>query len=355
MKLSTSAKTALGIAGALALYFGVRGVMGGKEEATAPEAAEALFAVVADAVAPEAWRDQVLVRGRTQAFRKITVRAETPGAVAATPVEPGTLVEAGAALCTLKIDARQAGLNEARAALAKARLDHESAIKLSKEGFRSQTAVASTKAALDLARANLEQADLAVGKTTIRAPWKGTFDARLAEIGDFLAIGDPCGVLIQQSPFLVVGSVSERDVAKIAQGDRGEARLATGEAVEGVVRFVSKASDPATRTFEVQLEIPNDDGALRDGVTAEFSVFAERREAHHVPRSALTLDDQGRIGVRLVGPEDKVRFVQVVLLGESDAAVLVSGLEGLVRVITRGQDFVTDGQKVAVVAAGGAL
>lgn len=352
MQLSTSVKTALAILAALALYFGGRALFSTGHEAAPEEAASPPFTVVAATIGPAPWRDEVLVRGRTKALRKVVVRAETAGAVAATPVEPGSLVEEGATLCRLRIDARQAALNEARAALAKAELDHKAAARLAEEGFRAETSVAAAKAALDLARANLEQASLAVEKTTIAAPFAGIFDARLAEVGDYLAVGDPCGVLIQQTPFLVVGAVSERDVAKISKGDRGVARLATGETVEGSVRVVATASDEATRTFEVQLEVPNEDRRLRDGVTAEFTIFSDRREAHLIPRAALTLDDHGRVGVRLVDGENVVGFAPVTLLGESQDGVWVSGLEGAARVITRGQDFVAPGEKVAVAADG---
>ncbi|MGE0408855.1 MAG: efflux RND transporter periplasmic adaptor subunit [Amphiplicatus sp.] len=350
MRLSNSVKTALVILAAFVLYFGARALFAGAkpDKPAAPESE--LFAVVAREIGPVEWRDEVRIRGRAEALRKIVARAETAGVVEATPAEPGVKVEAGAPLCRLKIDARRAALDEARAAFAKAKLDYSAAAALAKEGFRSETAVAAAKAARDLAKANLEQAEVAVEKTVIAAPWAGIFDERLAETGDYLKIGDPCGVVIQQTPFLIVGAVSERDVVKISQGDKGTARLASGETVEGVVRFVAKAADEATRTFEVQLETPNEDGAIRDGMTADFTVFAGRGEAHLAPRSALTLDDEGRIGVRLVGADDIVDFAPVRLLGEAADGVYVAGLHGDVRLIIRGQDFVKRGQKVAVAA-----
>lgn len=348
MRISTSGKAALAIFGAVSLYFGVRMAFSGGPDAEAEAAAASTFKVIAETIEPAPWRNEVLVRGRTEALRKVIVRAETPGVVAETPIVPGRAVKQGDTLCRLNIDARQASLAEAKAALAKAELDYEAAVRLAEEGFRSETGVAAAKAALGLARANLEQASLAVEKTRIAAPFDGIFDGQFAEVGDFLGVGDPCGVVIQQSPFLVVGAVSEQDVMKIEAGDKGIARLSTGEEIEGSVRFVATASDEATRTFEVQLEVPNEDGRLRDGITATFTIFADRREAHLVPRSALTLDDEGRIGVRLVDEGNVVRFASVDLLGESDAGVWVSGLEGAPRIITRGQDFVVQGQRVEV-------
>lgn len=349
MKAFHSVKIALLAVAIVAIYFLLRSLFAGAPaEATAE--AESRFAVLAETATPQEWRDEIIVRGRTAAERNVLVRAETAGAVAETPAPEGTLVMKGDVLCQIAVDARRAQLAEARAALAKARLDHQAAVELNREGFRAETGVAAAKAALDLAAANVERAEVELSKTKITAPFDGVFDQRHVEVGDFLKVGDPCGAVIQQSPFLVTGAVSEKDVAKIAIGDRGVAQLATGETIEGVVKFVAAAADPATRTFDVELEVPNEDGALRDGVTAEFTVFAKKRMAYRIPRSALTLDDNGAVGVRTLSPENAVGFAPLALLGEDAGGVWASGLEGEVQIITRGQDFVKTGQIVDVAA-----
>lgn len=350
MNVSQSVKLAGIFVALIVFYFLARGLMGG---ASSPDgeanAAPDDFTVIYQTIAPQDWRDAVTIRGRTKAERKVIVRAETAGAVSETPAELGALVSQGDVLCRLNVDARAARLAEARAALAKAKLDFDAAEKLSAEGFRSETAVASAKAVLDQAAAQLESAQYELDKTAIKAPFDGVYDERHAETGDFLKVGDPCATVIQRSPFLIVGAVSERDVAKIKKGDRGRARLATGETIDGTVRFVSTSADPATRTFDVELEVPNEDGALRDGVTAEFTVFAEERSAHLVPRSALVLDDGGDIGLKTLTADDIVEFEPVRLIGETPSGVWVAGLSGDARVITGGQLYVTEGQKVAAV------
>ncbi|MEM6413479.1 MAG: efflux RND transporter periplasmic adaptor subunit [Pseudomonadota bacterium] len=349
MQISSSVRAALIIAATIAVYFVFKGVTGGgaQEDKEAKESSEApAFTVVVTPVEPEVWRDTVTVRGRTEAARKVTVRAETPGAIAETPVAQGTKVKKGDVLCRLKIDARRAGVAEARASRKRAQLDYNAAAQLAKEGFRSETSLAAFKAALDLAIAAEEQARLELARTEISAPFDGIFDNRAVEVGDYLRVGDACGVVMQPSPFLVTGSVSERDIVKISKGDQGVARLVTGEEVEGTVRFVASVAEPATRTFAVELEVQNVEGTLRDGVTAEFDIFARPRNAFFVPRSALTLDDEGRIGIRTVNADSAVEFNVVELIGEDDKGVWTSGLTGKSDVIIRGQNFVRAGQKV---------
>ena len=353
MNISQSVKLA-GIIVALALiYFLGRGLFAGETAVSVDAAAEERFIVVAETVAPEEWRDIVVVRGRSEAEKKVVVRAETAGAVTETPTPMGAAVQKGDVLCRIGIDARQAQLAEARAALAQAQLDYDAAVRLNQEGFRAETGVAAAKAARDQAAAQVERARLELDKTEIRAPFEGVFDHRAAEIGDFLSVGDPCGTVIQPTPFLVTGAVSEREVGKISIGDRGVATLATGETVEGALRFIASAADPATRTFDVELEVPNEDGALRDGVTAEFRIFAEKRNAHHAPRSALVLNDAGEVGIRSVSDDGLVDFWRVTLIGEDETGVWIDGLSGVVNVITRGQEFVSAGQQVDVSAPNG--
>ncbi|WP_425407746.1 efflux RND transporter periplasmic adaptor subunit [Hyphococcus sp.] len=352
MKVSQSVKLAGIVVALIALYFLVASLFGagGGENTAAPETGST-FTVLTTAVSPESWRDEIVVRGRTQAERKVTVRAETSGAVLETPAEQGEIVEKGHVICRLNVDARRAQLGEARAAFEKAELDYKAATKLFEDGFRAETGVAAAKASRDQAAAAMERAALELQKTDIKAPFEGVFDRRYVEVGDFMAVGDPCATIIQHSPFLVVGAVSEQDVNKITKDDRGVARLATGEVVEGRVRLVSSTADPATRTFDVELEIPNEDGALRDGVTAEFRVFAEERNAHRVPRSALVLDDGGDIGVRTIGSGNAVVFAPVTMIGETPSGVWVSGLEGDVTLIVRGQEYVSAGQIVETASA----
>ena len=334
----------------IVIYFVAHSLFGGEQD-KAVEVSEAdKFSVIASAVQPAQWQDTVTVRGRTEAVRKVIVRAQTGGAVITTPIDQGKTVKKGDVLCELAVDGRRADVNHAQAALRKARLDFNAAKSLQNDGFRSETAVASARAALDLASATLQRAEVELNKTKIVAPFDGIFDRRDVEIGDFMRVGDPCGVIIQPDPFLVIGAVAERDVAKISIGDRGVATLATGQRVEGKVRLVATVADPATRTFNVELAVPNSDGSIRDGVTAEFTVFARSRMAHLVPRSSLTLNDAGQIGLRTVSPEDIVEFRPISLIGENADGVWVDGVEGDIRLITRGHEYVKAGQDIIAVS-----
>lgn len=337
---------------ALVGYFVVRGLLGGGEHAKAepPRKADQAQLVntllVSETLRPYA----VVLRGRTEAARTVSVRAETAGAVAATPTPEGSYVRRGQVLCRLDVDARGAQLAQARAMQRSEELQYEAAQELKKRGFRSETQVLAAKAELDQARAQAQQAAIVLDQVNIRAPFSGVFDNREAEVGSYLAPGQACGTLIELNPLLIVGDVSEADAARMRVGAIATARLATGGTLTGRVRFVARDAHPQTRTYRVEVTVPNGDNRIRSGLSAELDVQSGSGPAHLVPVSALVLDSQGRQGVRFIIGANTVGFAPVKVIEETPEGVWVSGLSGQVRVITVGQSYVTEGQKVRVAA-----
>lgn len=294
-------------------------------------------------------RAELLIRGETQALRKVEVRAETSGAVAETPADKGQTVSTGDVLCRLKVDSREAQLAQAKAQKQQKWLEYDGSKKLQEKGFRSETAVAGDLAEYEGAKAMVEQMEQQLADTVMKAPFDGIVDDRRVDVGDYMQPGAVCAVVIDQDPFLVIGQVSERDVANVKQGETGTAKLITGEQVSGKVRFVSRASDPNTRTFRMELEIANPSGAIREGVTAEIKIEAASVLAHKITPAILGLSDQGALGVRIVEADSTVRFVPVSVIADGPDGVWVTGLPEKVTIITVGQEFVTPGQKVKAV------
>lgn len=312
----------------------------------ARETASPLFKVEVERISARPRPATLVVRSRTEAFRKVDVRARTAGIVEDVPIEEGRRAKQGEVLCRLDMGTRNAQLAEARARLASAKLELDAADSLVKQNFASRTKYAAAKAAFDAAQSAVELVERDIGYTTINAPIDGFLDTRPAEPGSFLQVGGLCARLLVLDPLLVIGSVSEREVAQLKPGLEGTAKLVTGETVNGKIRHVATSADPATRTFRVELEVPNPELALREGVTADVAVPLATENAHRFSPALLTLDDAGRIGVRIVDDTDTVRFMPVTVLADEADGVWVAGLPENVRLITVGQDYVVDGQKV---------
>ena len=150
---------------------------------------------------------------------------------------------------------------------------------------------------------------------------------------------------------LAVVEVAERKLAGIKVGEAAEVRLVTGDTATGKVRFVSKTASQTTRTYRVEVELPNADGAIPDGITAEVALPLAPVPATRVPRSALTISSNGDIGVRHVGEDGTVGFLRVAIVEDEQTFMWVDGVPDGARVIVQGQDFVREGQRVEAVEA----
>ncbi len=290
---------------------------------------------------------EIVVQGRTAASRKVEIKAETIGRVVEIGAERGARVKKGQVIVKLAVDDRQARLDEAQALVRHRQMDFEAGRQLTEKGFRPEFKHAESKAALESSKALLARIDLDVQRTQIRAPFDGVLDQRVVEVGDYVKDGNPIAVVVDLSPAVVMAQISEREVGQIRVGQIGSARLVTGAVVEGVVRYVGTVSDAATRTFKVELEVANPDARIVEGVTAELRLPVAQTSAHALPPSVLTLDDLGRIGVKLVVAGDKVSFVQAQVIAGDSERVWLAGLPATARVIAVGQEFVKDGERVA--------
>ncbi len=330
----------------------------------------------------------VILRGRTEAARQVAVASETSGQVISDPIRKGAFVTEGDMLCQLdpgtrvaqlaesrarlteaqgRVPEAQAAVAEANARVAEAEINLNAAARLSEDGFASETRLVSAQAALEAANAGVQRAtsqiasaqagieaaqagvasaEREIDRLTIKAPFSGLLESDTAELGSLMMMGTPCATIIQLDPIKLVGFVPEASVDQVAVGAIAGARLATGTEVVGEVTFLSRSADELTRTFRTEVRVPNPDFAIRDGQTAEIIVAAEGRLAHLLPASALTLDNDGNIGVRVVGAGDIARFLPIGVLRDTIDGMWVTGLPEIVDVIVVGQEYVIDGVPV---------
>jgi len=293
----------------------------------------------------------VTIRGRTQALHAVDVRAEVEGVVQALHFEKGDHVKQGQVLCEIKVNDRAAKVDQARALVAQTEKQHAVDNDLARDGFRSKIQVAESGAQLEAARASERTMEIQLQNTRMTAPFDGYVDDRYVDVGDYMRVGDKCGLIIAPEPFLAVGALSEAQVGQVRMGDPVTADLVTGETVQGKVRFVASKADDTTRTFRVEVELPNPDAKLRDGVSVDIHIPVRQLQAVKVSPGILVLSDNGVVGVRTV---DKgiVHFNPVQIISDGPDGMWISGLPNGASVITVGQDYVNDGEHVQAVRTG---
>lgn len=364
MKIKTSWVVAVGIAVAASAWI-LSGMIGGGDAETAEAVAPAAQATQA-AKAPTRVRTQLLqagdmqktlsVFGRTQPSRDVTVRAETGGRVEEMAVAKGQRVKKGDLLVRLAMNDRDARRREAAALVAQRQLEFEQSRKLARSDFASRTRVAQAQAELDKARAALARVEDEIDNVTIEAPFDGIFNENMVDEGAYVAPGEVIGRIIDDQPMSVLAEVSEREVDDISVGARGTVRLVGGREVPGTVTWVSTTANPTTRTYPVEMELPNTDAdsgqPIAVGMTAEMRLPLRSMTAHLVSPAVLTLNEAGEVGVKTVGDDRRVAFHAVDLVADGPGGVWLSGLPRSVRLITVGQEFVRAGDVVEPVPQG---
>ena len=231
--------------------------------------------------------------GFTEADKFVQVRAEVSGRLIARPAQQGDYVEEGDLICQLYIAGREA-------------------------------------------------------YPKIVAPFSGYLETLRVEEGDFLNTGAVCAALIDPDPMLLVADIAEKDIAQVQLGSEATAKLISGRLITGEVTFIASSADKNTRTFRVEISVDNKDRSIRDGVSAEIYIKGKEEPAHKISPAILSLNDQGKLGVRTVTADNRVEFKEINILEDTNSGMWVSGLGEEARIITLGQEYVFQGQTVNV-------
>ena len=231
--------------------------------------------------------------GFTEADKFIQVRAEIGGRVISTPFKQGDYVKEGDLLCQLYIAGREA-------------------------------------------------------YPKIVAPFSGYLESLRVDKGDYLNTGGICAALIDSNPMLLIADIAEKEIADIDVGANSMARLISGDEILGKVSFIATSADKNTRTFRVEIQVDNKDRKIRDGVSAEIYIESKKVFSHKISPAILSLNDQGKLGIRTVDENNSVEFKEIEILEDTTDGLWISGLNENERIITLGQEYVFQGQTVNV-------
>ncbi len=294
---------------------------------------------------------EIVLQGELEPLRRVEVRAQTASAVIDLPVGRGETVAGGTLLIRLAEEDRTAQLKRAEAEVNNQKLEVAGARQLTKRGLQAENRLKSAEAALAAANADLKRARLELAYTQIKAPFGGVLEDRYVELGSHVEKGERVALLVDESILKAVGRVSQQSASKLRLGQGIKVRLLDGREAEGRLIYISRLGDTETHSFRVEAEVPNPEGRLNAGTSAELRIAVNSEVAHFLSPAFFSLDDTGEVGVKSVNDEGVVRFFPIDLVRTEADGVWVSGLPEQVRLITQGQGFVTDGESVIPVPA----
>lgn len=205
------------------------------------------------------------------------VPAEVAGRVVEVFVEAGDSVSTGDVL--VKLDATRAQILLDTAAL---RLSETERLLSEAERLRDARAISSTAYETALSEARIARAAFAeardtVERHTVKAPFDGTVNARLVDVGDAVNVNEPVVEMVDLKTLRVEIFVSESDLSAFPPGAKLPLRLVSGRAgqLEPVVRFASRSADPATRLFKVEAVLENTKHNLPGGIQGQVDAVVQ--------------------------------------------------------------------------------
>lgn len=293
----------------------------------------------------------IRMSGTTEANARSNLAARISGIAGELPVKKGSQVRKGDLIMRLDAEGKAAAVNMAEAMLAQREAESAAAERLAKSGNMAKLQLDNARTALAAARSQLETARAELEWTQVRAPFDGLVDRVPVEQGSSVMQGAQVATILSLDPILAVGEVSEHDLSELEIGNKAEIRLVNGTRVDGTLRYVSRDASPQTRTFRVEIAIPNPDRGIPAGMTAEITLRADKVDAVFLPRSVVTLSEKGDLGVRIVKPDDTVAFVPIDIIDDTPQGLALGGVPQDARIIVAGQDLVKEGDKVNAVEA----
>ncbi|MDP3196780.1 efflux RND transporter periplasmic adaptor subunit [Tabrizicola sp.] len=214
----------------------------------------------------------------------------------------------------------------------------------------------SARAQLALAEARLENVDLMLSRTEVKAPVAGKIVARNAKIGAIAtAAGQPMFVITRDAALELRADVAETDLLRLAPGQKALLRaVGMGGVLEGTLRLVEPAIDPVTRLGRARITVDSDNVSLRTGMFVEAEILAAQSEALAVPVTAIGSTPDGASVMRVT---DGIVERVAVKTGIRDGG-LVEITEGLNQgdlVVTKAGAFVRPGDRINPVPAPAAV
>jgi len=199
---------------------------------------------------------------------------------------------------------------------------------------------------IERARAQLRISEVALSDTRIVAPSTGIVVSRRVEPGNVAVPGQPLLILDDPRLYRLEAEVGESGMSSIKLGQRVPVTLdSIGQAMDGKVVEIVPASDPASRSVTVKLELPPLP-SLRSGLFGRASFAAGERMALLAPAGALM--ERGQLtGVYVVDGQSVARF-RLVTAGarRGDRVEILSGLSPGERLVVAGAERVADGRRV---------
>jgi len=291
--------------------------------------------------------------GELRADREARLEFNISGRIASLRYEIGDWVKRGTIMAAIRQEEIRAHLEQAQAGHEKAQADLQRVERLHGQEILSDDRLEAARVGAKQAKAAYVMAQEAVRNSSVIAPFDGAVAEKNGEVGEYynaMMGGPPVYRVVKVDTVKVFIGVPEADVPRVHRGQQARILLDTypDETFLGQVTRTGLVIDRFSRTMEVEITAPNDQGFLKSGMMVDIELIVDRRQGVlSLPLKAI-IRDMGLEHVFVV--EDGRSVVRQVTTGvEQDGrAEIVEGLNGEERVVVEGQFGLKEGDPVSI-------
>jgi membrane fusion protein (multidrug efflux system) len=282
---------------------------------------------------------------------RVVLRSEIDGLVERVLFDDGEAVKKGQLLANIATDQALVRRNQAKVNLELARATAERNQALFDKQLIPPQTLDDSRTALEVARLNVESAELEVRKSTIRSPIDGVVKTRHISAGEFAQKGGLIAEILDLNTLIAKIAVPEHEIVHFAKGKPMVVWLDAlpGRMFPGAVSSIGPEADSKTRNFPVEVRVANTDGQLRAGMLARAKVdLISATRQIVIPRAAVLERERSRMVFVESGGLAKARTVALGAAVDDQVQVL-AGLEAGERLIIAGQTRIRPDEPVLVV------
>ena len=269
--------------------------------------------------------------------------------------EEGAYVKKGDPIVALDPETLTQQLSEAESLRNARRKEYDALAKLKRTGDAPRLDVLRAEAAWRESESKLANLRQNMEDLTVSAPFDGYLDRIRVKTGEMPAThNNVVATIFAPDSLIVSAAISERYADRVLPGLPASAILPNGKSYDAVISYVAKDADVATRTFTVEAKIKLPENAEKDaapvaaGLTAAVTLSTKAVTAHRIPPSALSLSDDGAVGVKIRDDSGKASFVALPVGGAADGEdLLLYDLPKDIELVSAGHFYVADGEDLS--------
>jgi RND family efflux transporter MFP subunit len=223
------------------------------------------------AAAPDSKANSALLelKGLIIPFEQANLSSRSTGVIRMMK-EEGAIIHKDETVVALEDETERSSVDQYRAILDKRRFEMEANQKLRSKGGSSEDEARTAQTNFKTAEAQLKQSEAILDKKLVKSPFEGVVVRRIRAVGEAVDQYLPVMHAVNLSKVYLETYLPANRLKDVRPGERVEIQASDlpGRTFQGTLDFIAPVIDPASGEFRIKILVPNEDGALRSGMSA---------------------------------------------------------------------------------------